>query len=158
MTERSMDPRRLTDSQLELVLGYARSLPPVADRIELVKTKHRADDVDEVERRLRILVKDTAKKLQTANERRRAERADVGEVEEPRSKCSSRSIFHYPCANTTRKWLNPIGGPNIAHGQYGFTSFAGRVPLPGTIRSLATPGVPPTQTVESPGESRYHRA
>lgn len=88
MTARSLDPRRLSDSQLESVLGFARSLQPVAARIKLVQTKHQADDVDEVERHLRILVKDTAKKLQTTNERRRAERAEVGEVDEPLSKCS----------------------------------------------------------------------
>ena len=84
-----MDLRRLTESELDSVVVFARCLDPVPARIELVRDKHRADDVGEVERHLRLLVRDTAKNLRTTNGRRLAEKELVGEVEVkgPPSKC-----------------------------------------------------------------------
>jgi len=58
-----------------VILDFTSSLPPVKSHIEFVKKNHRADDVREVSRQLRILVKNTAKKLQTAMEYDYAERA-----------------------------------------------------------------------------------
>jgi len=52
-----------------------------------MKRQHHADDVWELIRPLKILVKDSAKKLQTSNERQRAELDGRGEVAEPPSKC-----------------------------------------------------------------------
>jgi len=82
---RSFNPGRLTYDQLTVILDFASSLPPGKSQIEFVKTNHRADSVREVSRELRILVKDTAKKLRTAIEHDYAER--VGdEVAGPPSK------------------------------------------------------------------------
>jgi len=68
-----------------VILDFATSLPPVKSLIELVKKNHRADDVREVCHQLRILVKDTAKKLRTVMEHDYAERAG-DEVARPASK------------------------------------------------------------------------
>jgi len=68
-----------------VILDFASSLPPVKSQIEFVKKGHRADDVREVSRQLRVLVKDTAKKLPTAMEQDYTERAG-DEVAGPPSK------------------------------------------------------------------------
>jgi len=68
-----------------VILDFASSLPPVKLQIEFVKKDHRADDVREVSCQLRILVKDTAKKLRTAMEHDYAEQAG-DEVARPPSK------------------------------------------------------------------------
>jgi len=70
----------LTDDRLASVVAFARGLSPVAARTELVKNKHRADDLDELGRHLKILVKDAAKKLQTTNERHYVEWAGGSDV------------------------------------------------------------------------------
>jgi len=70
---------------IEVILDFASSLPPVKSQIEFVKKNHHADDVREVSRQLRILVKDTAKKLRTAMEHDYAEWAG-DEVAGPPSK------------------------------------------------------------------------
>jgi len=57
------NPTSLTGTQMDSVLSFARSLTPVKGRIKLIKTNHRAEDVDEVEHQIRVLVRDTAKKL-----------------------------------------------------------------------------------------------
>ena len=49
-----------------MIHDFASSLPPVKSQIQVVKENHPADDVRDVSRQLRILVKDTAKKLRTA--------------------------------------------------------------------------------------------
>jgi len=67
-----LDPGRLTDSQVDSIVSFARSLSPVKERIELIKSQHHPDDVGELIRHLKILVKDSAKKLQTSNERQKA--------------------------------------------------------------------------------------
>ena len=58
-----------------MILDFASSLPPVKSQINFVNKNHCTDNVREVSRPLRILVKDTAKKLRTAMEHDYAERA-----------------------------------------------------------------------------------
>jgi len=70
------NPTSLTGSQMDSVLSLARSLTPVKGRIKLIKTNHHPEDVHEVERQIRVLVRDTAKKLQATNDRLDAERAE----------------------------------------------------------------------------------
>ena len=82
----SFDPGRLTAAQFTSIVVFASSLNPVQSRIKLIKTKHHSDDVKEVHRQLRMLVRDTAKKLQTAMEREKAKRGGNGKVAEPASK------------------------------------------------------------------------
>ena len=95
------NPTSLTGSKMDSVLSFARSLTPVKGRIKLIKTNHRPEDVDEVERQIRVLVRNTAKKLQATNNRLHAERvedaidADVSDVQ---SKYSSPSTS---CDSTT---------------------------------------------------------
>ena len=57
-----------------MILDFATSLPPVKLEIEFVKLNHSTHDIREVSRQLRILVKDTARKLRTAMEHDYAER------------------------------------------------------------------------------------
>ena len=64
----SFDPRRLTDDQSTVILDFASSLPPLKSQIKFVKQNQCADGVRDMSRQLRILVKDTAKKLRTAME------------------------------------------------------------------------------------------
>ena len=75
MTARNLDPGHLTNTQVDAITVFARSLSPVKERLALIKKKHHADDVEELSRRLRMLVKDSARKLHTSNLRRMAERA-----------------------------------------------------------------------------------
>jgi len=85
------NPTSLTGTQMHSVLSFAHSLTPVKGRIKLIKTNHRREDVDEVERQIRVLVRDTAKKLQATNDRLHAERAEdpIGaEVCDVQTKCS----------------------------------------------------------------------
>ena len=53
---------------------FASALSPVKSRIKFIKSKYHADDVREIDRQLRILVRDTARKLQTAMEHESAKR------------------------------------------------------------------------------------
>ena len=64
----SLDPGRLTEAQLESVIVFASALSPVKSHIQLIKKKHNSYDIKEIDHQLRILVKDTARKLQTAME------------------------------------------------------------------------------------------
>ena len=70
----SVSPGRLTGAQFDLVVVFATTLTPVKSRIKFIKNKHNPDDVKEIDRQLRILVKDTARKLQTAIEHESAKR------------------------------------------------------------------------------------
>ena len=70
----SLDPGRLTETQLESVIVFAGALDPVKSRIQFIKKKDHSDDVKEVDHQLRTLVKDTARKLQTAIEHESAKR------------------------------------------------------------------------------------
>jgi len=81
----------LTGTQMDSVLSFTRSLTPVKGRIKLIRTNHRPEDVDEVEHQIRVLVRDTAKKLQATNDHLHAERAEDlidAEVRDVQSKCS----------------------------------------------------------------------
>jgi len=87
MIARHVDPGRLTETQADSILLFARGLSPVKERIELMKRQHDADDPLEQNRHLKILVRDSGKKLQTTKERQRAGRDGGGDVTEPLSKC-----------------------------------------------------------------------
>ena len=117
ITARSLNPSRLTDSQVDSVMEFARSLPPIKQRVELVEAEHRAEDVGELLRHLRILVKDLAKKLQASNERQNVERAGSSEVVGPPSEFSPTLICRHPCTNSLYQWLNRIGTLLSAHGR-----------------------------------------
>ena len=86
MTARNLDPGHLTDAQVEAITVFARALPPVKDRVTHIKKNHHPDDVVELTRHLRMLVKDSARKLHTSNLRRIAERAGGRDVAESPSK------------------------------------------------------------------------
>jgi len=83
---RLLDPGRLTESQVDSIVSFARSLSPVKEPIELIKSQHHPDDVGEFIRHLKILVKDLAKKLQTSNECQKAGRDLRGDIAEPPGK------------------------------------------------------------------------
>ena len=85
------NPTSLTGTKMDSVLSFAPSLTPVKGRIKLINTNHRPEDVDEVERQIRLLVRDTAKKLQATNDCLHAERVEDlihAEVCDVQSKCS----------------------------------------------------------------------
>jgi len=85
------NPMSLTGTQMDSVLSFARSLTPVKGRIKLIKTNHRPQDVDEAERQIRVLVRDTAQRFQATNDRLHAQRAEDpidAEVCDVQSKCS----------------------------------------------------------------------
>jgi len=101
----------LTGTQMDSVLSYARSLMPVKGRITLIKTNHRPEDVDEVERHIRVLVRDTAKKLHATNDRLHAERAEDpidAEVCDVQSKCSPPFTLCDSTTSTHRFSSGPI--------------------------------------------------
>ena len=81
-------------------MDFAHSRPPIKQRIARVEAEHCADDVGELLRHLRILVKDSAKKLQASQEHQQMERAGGGEVVGPLSKSSPPLIFRYASTNT----------------------------------------------------------
>jgi len=85
------EPTSLTGNQMDSVLSFAGSLTPVKGPIKIIKTNHRPEAVNEVEPQIRVLVRDTAKKLQATNDRLHAERAEDpidAEVCDVESKCS----------------------------------------------------------------------
>jgi len=81
-----LDPSRLTESQVDSIVSFPCSLSPVQERIELIKSQHHPDDVGEFIRHLKILVKDSAKKMQMSNECQKAGRDLHGDVAEPPGK------------------------------------------------------------------------
>jgi len=83
---RLLDPSRLTESQVDSIVSFARSLSPGKERIELIKSQHHPDDVGEFIHPLNLLVKDSAKKLQTSNEHQKAGRDLCGNDAEPPGK------------------------------------------------------------------------
>jgi len=87
MIARHLDPGHLTETQVDSILLFARGLSPVKERIELIKRQHHADDLLELNQHLKILVRDSGKKLQMTKERQRAGRGSCGDVTEPLSKC-----------------------------------------------------------------------
>ena len=86
MQARWFDPGRLTAAQFTSIFDCTSSLNPVQLRIKLIKPKQYSDDVKEVYPQLRILVRDTAKKPQTAMESEKAKHSGNGNVTEPASK------------------------------------------------------------------------
>jgi len=87
MIARHLDPGRLTETQVDSILLFARCLSLVKERIELIKRQHHADHLLELNRHLKILVRHSGKKLQRTKERQRAGRDGRGDVTEPPSKC-----------------------------------------------------------------------
>jgi len=55
--------------------------------MELIKRQHHADDLLELNRHLKILVRDSGQQLQTTKEGQRAGLDGRGDVTEPTSKC-----------------------------------------------------------------------
>ena len=82
MTARNQDPGHLTDAQVEAITVFAWPLPPVNDRVAHIKSNHHPDDVVELIRPLRTLIKDSARKLHTSNLRGFAKRAGGTDVVE----------------------------------------------------------------------------
>jgi len=87
MTACHLDPGRLTEMQVDSILLFACGLSPVKEQIELIKRQHHADDLWELNRHLKMVVRDARKKLQTTKERQRARHDGCGDVTVPPSKC-----------------------------------------------------------------------
>jgi len=80
MTARTLDPCHLTDAQVEAITGFARALLPVIDRVTHINKNYHPDEVVELTRHLRMLVKDSARQRQPSDWRRIAERVCGREV------------------------------------------------------------------------------
>jgi len=80
MTACNLDPSHLTDTQVEAITLFARALPLVKDWITHIKKTHHLDDAVELTRHLRMLVKDSGRKLETSNLHRIVERAHGRDV------------------------------------------------------------------------------
>jgi len=113
---RPLDPGYLTKSQVDSIISCAPALSPVKEHIELIKREHQADDVWELIRHLKILVKDSAKKVQMSNVRQRAERKGRGDIAELPSKTYP-SLFCYTRTNRCCQCLIPIGTAHIRREQ-----------------------------------------
>ena len=108
---RLLDPGRLTESQVDSIISFARSLSPVKERIEVIKSQHHPDDVAEFIRHLKIVVKDSAKKLRTSNERQKPGRDLGGHVAEPPG-TYFQSLFCIPVTDSRSQCLTRIGTPH----------------------------------------------
>ena len=86
MTALNLDPSYLTDAQVEAISVFVRALPPVKDHVTHIKKNHHPNDVVELSRHLRMLVKDSSRKLHTSNLRRIAELTGGRAVAESPSK------------------------------------------------------------------------
>jgi len=75
--------RRLSQSQVNSIVFFARSLSPLEEHIELSKSQHHPDDVGEFICHIKILFQDSAKKLKTSKGRQNAWRDVRGDVAEP---------------------------------------------------------------------------
>ena len=73
MTASNLDPGHLTKTQVNAITVFAHPLLPVKERLALIKQKYHGEDVDELRPRLRMLVKDSARKLHLSNLREMAE-------------------------------------------------------------------------------------
>jgi len=91
---------------------FAPTLSPVKERIELIKSQHHPHDVGEFIRHLKILVKDSAKKLQMSNERQKAGRDLRGDVAEPPGKYYQ-YLFGIPLTDSGSECLTQIGTPDF---------------------------------------------
>ena len=72
MTARNLDPGYRTDTQVDAITVFTGAHTPMKDQLVLIKKKHLPDDVKELTCQLRMLVKDSARKLNTSNLRRLA--------------------------------------------------------------------------------------
>ena len=100
MTARNLDPGHLTDTQVDAITVFARILTPMKYRVVLIKKKHHPDDDKELTCQLRILVKDSARKLHTSNLRQLAATHPGGrDIAESLSKRSFPSISRQPRTN-----------------------------------------------------------
>ena len=86
MTACNLDPGHLTDAQVEAITVFAHALRPVKDRVTHIKKNHYPEDVMELARHLRLLVKHLTGKLHTSNLGRIADRVGGSEVAESPSK------------------------------------------------------------------------
>jgi len=75
MTARNLDPGHLIEAQVEAISVFARALPHVKDRTTHIKKNYHPDDVVELTRHLKMLVKDSPRKLHTSKLGRITERA-----------------------------------------------------------------------------------
>ena len=57
----------MTDTEGDAITVFARALTQVKDRVALIEKKHHTDDVRELTHQLRMLLKDSARKLLTSN-------------------------------------------------------------------------------------------
>jgi len=70
MIARNLDPSHLTDAQVEAITVFTCALPSVKNCVTDIKKNHHPDDVVELTRHLRMLGRDSARKLDTPNLRR----------------------------------------------------------------------------------------
>jgi len=70
------NPGYLIGEQQDSVQNFARCLPAIKRQVTKVKTDNHREDVEEDLRKIRFLVKDTAKKLQATNNHLHVERPD----------------------------------------------------------------------------------
>jgi len=82
-----LDPGRLTKMPIDSILLFTGGLSAVKEQIELIKRQHHGDDRLQLNRHLKILVRDSGKKLQGTKEGQRAGRDSPGDFTEPPSKC-----------------------------------------------------------------------
>jgi len=94
------------------IISFAHSLLPVKENIQLIKSQHDTEDFGELIHHLKILVKDSAKKLKTSNERQKAKRNIRGEVAETAGKWLSMIILLAPYS----QWF-PVA-PSDLHSQF----------------------------------------
>jgi len=113
-----VEPTSLTGTQMDSILSFTCSLTNAKGRIKLIKTDDCPEDIDKVERQIRVLVRDTAKKLQATNDCLHAEQAEdpiVAEVCDVQSKCSppftlcdSTTSTHSFCSGPIRLGLSVL--------------------------------------------------
>jgi len=101
----------LTGTHMDSVLSFTRSLIGVKCGIKLSKTNHRPEDVDEGEREIRGLVRDTAGEPEATNDCLHAERAEDpidAELCDVQSKCSPPCILPDSTTSTHSFSSGPI--------------------------------------------------
>ena len=103
-----LEPGHLTESPVYSIIWFARGQLPVKQCIELIKHEHHADNVWELIRPLKMMVKDVAKKVVWSNKGQRADYASCGDIAEPPNKCYP-SLLYYPHTNHQSQWLILIG-------------------------------------------------
>lgn len=69
LTAMHFDPASMTSAEWDQLLLFVKSLSPVRQRVEMLRKMYRPDDLEELDRHLKLLVKDIGKKLQTTNQR-----------------------------------------------------------------------------------------